>query len=125
MRIDRDPALIAYQAADETRALVAATAEPDAYPDLAVARAVAEGLHLAVSLLSPAVEQLSAGLRVLEERGVCGDASTALRALLNAREGLVVAREGLRTAEAAMAQPEPQLSDAGTVARDAGVAPAP
>ncbi|MFJ6608188.1 hypothetical protein [Streptomyces lydicus] len=104
MRIDRDPALIAYQAADECRALVAATTKPAAYPDTAVVRAVIEGLHLACRQLPVAVGQASAGVRVLEEQGVCGDASAALRALLNAREALVVAREELRTAEAATAR---------------------
>lgn len=103
MRIDRDPALIAYQAADECRALVAATAKPATYP-LDEVRAVIEGLQLACTQLPVAVEQASAGLRALEEQGVCGDASTALRALLNARQALAAARGELRIAESATAR---------------------
>ena len=47
MHTDRDPALIAYQAAEECRALVTATTKPADYPDLDAVRAVIEGMQLA------------------------------------------------------------------------------
>lgn len=107
MPIDRDPAVIAYQLADETRALAAATAKPDTYPDVAALRAVAEGLHLTVHQLPEVAEQFSAGLRALEERGALTDpadgVSRASRALLNAGRYLVLARQELRAVEAAVA----------------------
>jgi ubiquinone biosynthesis protein UbiJ len=45
MRIHRAPALIAYQVAEETRALVTATAEPTALEDVAAVRDVTESLQ--------------------------------------------------------------------------------
>ncbi|MFF3547096.1 hypothetical protein ACFYXD_35325 [Streptomyces platensis] len=108
MPIDRDPAVIAYQLADETRALAAATAKPDdAYPDVAALLAVAEGVHLTVHQLPEVAEKFSAGLRALEERGALKDpadeVSGALRALLDAGRYLVLARQELRAVEAAVA----------------------
>ncbi|MFE1767232.1 hypothetical protein ACFW81_23815 [Streptomyces angustmyceticus] len=107
MRIDRDPALIAYQLADECRALVTATAKPAQLDTAEAVRDVAEGLHLAAGLLPQAVRQAAAALRALEEQqalGVAGggDAGEAvslvLRAFLNAEVGLTVARAALREA---------------------------
>ncbi|MER6844807.1 hypothetical protein [Streptomyces platensis] len=107
MRIDRDPALIAYQAADECRALVTATAKPAQLGTVDAVRDVTEGLHLAVNQLPQAIRQAAAALRALEEQqavGVAGgvdpggDVSLALRALLNAEVGLTVARAALREA---------------------------
>lgn len=109
MRIDRDPALIAYQIAEETRALVAATAKPAQLGTVEEVRDVAEGLHLAVNQLPQAVRQAAAGLRALEEQQAIGvnssgdlgeDVSLALRALLNAEVGLTIARAALREAAA-------------------------
>lgn len=110
MPIDRDPAVIAYQLADETRALAAATAKPDAYPDVAALLAVAEGVHLTVHQLPEVAKQFSAGLRALEERGAlkgpADGVSGALRALLDAGRYLVLARQELRAVEAAVASLE-------------------
>jgi len=113
MRIDRDPALIAYQLADESRALVTATVKPDRLGTVAEVRDVTEGLHLAVNQLPQAIRQTAAALRALEEQqaiGVAGggdpgeDVSLALRALLNAEVGLTVARAALREASESLSR---------------------
>lgn len=107
MRIHRDPALIAYRIAEETRALIAATAEAAAFKDPAAVRDVVEGVQLAVDQLAPALRQLSAGLRHLEEtRAIRPDdatqaaqpISTALRALLNAEVGATITKAAMREA---------------------------
>ncbi|MEW9521752.1 hypothetical protein [Streptomyces tubercidicus] len=107
MRIDRDPALIAYQLADECRALVTATAKPAQLGTVAEVRDVVEGVHLAVNQLPQAVRQAAAALRALEEQQAIGvadggdlgeDVSLALRAFLNAEVGLTLARAALREA---------------------------
>ncbi|MFF9787144.1 hypothetical protein [Streptomyces nigrescens] len=113
MRIDRDPALIAYQAADECRALVTATAKPAQLGTVGEVRDITEGLHLAADLLPQAIRQAAAALRALEEQqaiGVAGggdpgeDVSLALRAFLNAEVGLTVARAALREASEALSR---------------------
>ncbi|MEU8682897.1 hypothetical protein [Streptomyces sp. NPDC048611] len=110
MHTSLGPALAAYRLAEHAQTLTDATVKPGAFPDVAAVCAVAEGLHLTAGLLSTAVEQSSAALRALEERGLAtadggeaGDVvSGALRALLNARVGLVGVREELRAVEAAV-----------------------
>ncbi|PBC72291.1 MULTISPECIES: hypothetical protein [unclassified Streptomyces] len=130
MRIDRDPALIAYQAAEECRALVTATAKPAQLGTVEEVRDVTEGLHLAVNQLPQAARQTAAALRALEEQqtvSVAGagdpgeDVSLALRALLNAEVGLTVARAALREAMASLSR----LNDASTVTPDPGATAAP
>lgn len=107
MRIDRDPALIAYQIADECRALVTATAKPAQLGTVTEVRDTVEGLHLAADLLPQAVRQAAAALRALEEQRALGAASggdageavsLALRAFLNAEVGMTVARAALQEA---------------------------
>jgi len=111
VRIDRDPALIAYQAADECRALVTATAKPAQLGTVEEVRDVTEGLQLAVNQLPQAIRQAAAALRSLEEQAVVHradgtdpgeDVSLALRALLNTEVGLTVARAALREAMTAL-----------------------
>ncbi|MFG2532758.1 hypothetical protein [Streptomyces sp. NPDC048516] len=106
-----DPAALAYQLAQQVHALNAATEKPSAFTGTADVRDVAEGLHLAVEQLPQALEQLSAGIRALEEQALEGDgaggtdggASVPLRGLLNARQALVVARGELRGVVEALA----------------------
>lgn len=112
MPLHLDAAVLAYQAADTTRLLHRAVAEPAGLADMDAVRAVAEGMQLTVQQLPGVLREVSAGLRVLEEQAI--DAGTvaapseavakALRALLNASQALAVAGVELRMAEGSLAR---------------------
>lgn len=123
MHIDRDPALISYQIAEETRALIAATDEAGAFTDAAAVRDVAEGIQLTMNLMPGVLRQLAAGLRRLEEAGAvrpddvteaAQPVSTALRAFLNAEVGATLARAAMRETQAPLtALTAPSSSEVG------------
>ncbi|MFF4700000.1 hypothetical protein [Streptomyces chattanoogensis] len=94
MYINRDPALIACQIAEETRALIAATANPTYFGEFAAVHAVAEGLQLAVQQLPPRSGSSPRGSELLRRtpsmlgtpKVPMAPVSRSLRALLNAEQ---------------------------------------
>lgn len=107
MDLNREPNVIGFSAAEEVRALNHATLDPAAFPFAGTVSDTANAIATLVQRLPQSCEQMSAGLRALEEQhairmadgsDVTEQVGTVLRALLNAQEALTAAHGALREA---------------------------